>query len=314
MGAPGRGGLTAEEAAVLWAAGRFGGTSALCAGLGEEVAQVLGPRLGALGGMEEAARAELLDEWALEDRLAADPLVAWAQGGEEAQRAHMRALDVRWQQVVSAGLRHESGEGPERARDAGVRRVAMREAMRELVRGSERRRVELVGGDDGLDPGWFARVAPARLGLVLMRVGMFELVESLRAHDRRDLARLLRDLPEPHRGWAVTDLRRVRTLEAAERARAQEVFVAMSKRHDGWEARALHAGLYFVAAAAGRRLASRLEGLHGRLPAAYEEAMWGYHRALVAGTRRGLAPQVRRSLGLIRAELELVGGVDGGLG
>jgi hypothetical protein len=309
--APDRAGLTDEEAALLWAVGRFGGGAALLAGLGEEVSQALAPRVAAVAGLEEAARAELLEGWEIEDRLIVDPGVAWAQAGDAGRATQARRLDARWQGVVAGGVRHEGGEGPQAAPDGGVRRLAMRLALAELVAERSRRRVELIGGGAELDPGWFGGVVAGRLTVVLMRVGVFQLVESLRAHDRRDLARLLKELPEPHRGWALADLKHARTLDPMERARVLEVFVAMSKRHERWEARTLHAGLYFVAASAGRRLASRLSGLSGKLPGAYEEAMWEYHRALVAGSRRALPPLVRRSLGIIREELEALAGEPG---
>jgi hypothetical protein len=301
----GRGGLTQAEAAMLWAAARFGGGAQLWAALGEEASAELSARHAAWAALEAEAREEAAASWVVEDRLASDAQVAWAQADEAERGAHVRRLDVRWQRVLATGLRDVGGDGPPGARDMGVRRLALRLAARELVVARSKRRAELVEGVEGeLDAGWFVRVAPGRHTLVWMRIGVFALVESFRQLERREQARLLKELPEPLRGWAVVDLRRERVVEAAERARAAELFVALSRKHERWEARALHAGLYFVAAAAGRRLGERLEALEGRMPGVYEEAMWGYHRSLVSGSRKGLSVAVRRSLWLLRDELE----------
>jgi hypothetical protein len=279
------------------------------AGLDSEVAADLKERVSALGRLGDEEREAALDAWQLEDRLASDPGVAWTSSGAARQRGYLARLTPRWQRVILSGVAWEAGQQVAWVRDDQLGGAVMRIALAELIHERERRRVELFAEHE-FDPAWLARVPPARLGSVIARIGVFELASSLRHQGRRDVARVIKELEEPLRGWMLEELRRERALDEQERARADEVFVVMSRRHERWEDRALHTGLYFVAAAAGRRLASRLERLREVLPATSMEALRLYQRMQRTTSRRAVSAAVRRSLGALMPELSAIAGLE----
>lgn len=255
-----RAGCGEAEAALLWATARFGGQTEVRRGLGPSAAAQLTrtlERLDAVG--DEDARARVVAAWEALDRSHDDPRQVFGRAPTMAQQRVAASLKPRWLHAA------------QRLTTQGARAPAER-ACAQLLFGGLRAdphhlRPALIAVDEArFDVGMLCGFGPREVSYAAQRLGAFTFADMLRPRERRQIASVLKTLPEHLRAWVINDLRRDLALDERVRARAQEVFVVMRGRHEGWDMLFGHLGLYMLAASAGRRHSARLSWLAERLP------------------------------------------------
>ena len=279
-----RGGTSESEAAIAWAAARFGGSRELFDGL--EAPSRLATREAWQGAAElgQAEREQLLAHWQREDTLAEDPHQLLSQLDEARQNFLLSQLDARWLSLARGVLRGGAlGESCASPQHPTAKLVTCEVLM-------ERRpaRHDLVqAAPSDLATLWAYPLA--ELHLIFARFGAMQLAESWRRLDRRQLVRVMRTIEdEDLRAWIRQDLVCERDVSGAEAARLREVITGMSRRFPSHRKLATHTGLFFLAVAAGRRHALRLEVLARQLDATHANALRAYIAQARRSSRQGL--------------------------
>ncbi len=298
-------GLSESEAAVLWAAARFGGGQELMGGLEPAAAEALGPRAQALKSMGAPARGALAQAWRGEDERGEDVQGAMARVSLSRQRRLIPTLGERWSVVAARAV---EGEAHPLA-DDGVGEVAARIALDPLLRGPHRLRMEFVGepGSGSFDVGWLLRQDRGVTRLALVRIGVAMTARVVAPWSRRQQARFVGALEEREQRWMIDELREERVVEEEVVERAREVLVRAQRGGGAWEEIFETVGMYFVVCAASRRHGKRLRRWMQRCGserAREVESTWtaharGSHPWLDAPTQRaldGMSQTLRRDV------------------
>lgn len=291
MSADARQGLNEAEAVMLRLAIASGDDVALWDGLDPHAAR-------AMTQAHEAVEApeEVLSHWHTHDASRRDIQVLSQQASFQRQRAHLAALPARWQRIAAHGLQRDFQPTCHSANLVHL-------ALGALLHGPHQLDRALVATSGPFDPGFLCFVSPRALPMLLQRIGIFELAEVLRHLDRRQIGRILKEMPEYMRHWLREDFARERTINEQEQTRARDVFVAFQKNLNDWPERALHTGLFFVATCAGERYNTRIQRLSQRLSDDHARALLQYDERAQWSSRRGLDLVVRTSLGHLWQEL-----------
>ena len=284
-----RKGLNEAEAVMLRLAQTFGDDPSIWDALEPHAASHLRE-------LQRPIDEQVLAQWQREDQQRVQLHNLSANTSQPRQAAHLSTLSSRWQAVASRALESEGEVDVHRQHYAHI-------ALSALTHGPHQLSAQFVAQRGAFDLGFLCLANPRQVPVMLERIGAFQLAEVLRPLERRQIVRLLREMPAELRAWIKSDFLREREVDPLEQARIRDVFVAFQKTIPDWSVRARHVGLFFVATSAGERFPTRVRRLMQRLPDGEARALYQYHQQARWSSRRGLDNIIRQSLGALWEEL-----------
>ena len=223
----------------------------------------------ALRGADDDQLRECEEGWRALDALG-------TPGSSLDRRSLDHAMEAHWRRAIEEHRRGERALSPVALELAALRSRPVR------VR------------DDLIDPSFdlasLTTLPRESFELFLRRFGYFLIAQTLRARDRRVVARTLASLKDEPRQWVLDDLREQQPLDARFVARLEEVTRTLRKKHDRREDLCDALALYALAVAAGRRKAQRLAAIAMRCSVEHRSWLESFARRHATTSRRGLEP------------------------
>ena len=287
-----RQGTSEAEAALVWAAAKFGASEEMFASLepaSREAARASWRAITSSPSGEE--REQVLETWAALDRENERPEVLLSSLDKTRLDYQLSKMDARWLRLARAILAGEETLGC-CVEDPGARAAVAKIASAEVLVARRPARTDLTLDPElgiGFDVAHLWQWSPESLELLFVRIGTMQLAESWRRLDRRQLARLLRGMQDRQMlEWVRRDLAVEREADRVELTRLREVISGLSRHFNDQRELALHLGMFFLGVAAGRRHAQRIDVLSRTLPTHLSNALRGYAAQTHRSSRQGL--------------------------
>lgn len=287
-----RQGTSEAEAALVWAAAKFGATEEMFAALEPASREAVRSSWRAADSLPPGEeREQTLETWAEQDRCNERPEVLLASLDKTRQNYQLSNMDARWLRLARAVL--AGGDTLQVCvKHEGTRAVVAKLTSAEVLLARRPARDDLTLDPElgiGFDVAHLWQWSPRSLEQLFVRIGTMQLAESWRRLDRRQLARLLRGMQDRQMlEWVRQDLATPREADRVELTRLREVISGLTKHFPDQREFAMHLGMFFLGVAAGRRHAQRVDVLARRLPTHLSNALRGYAAQTHRSSRQGL--------------------------